>query len=209
MKYSFVFLGNISVYSAHITWKSYYHSILNTLKCIEGVCRWGSVGPWVCCAGLERSNESLQEVCQIEVLQHVNSGSLEVWDIRFGKGFLWSPKPLYPGENWLSGQDTVQRAIASIKREGNILRGRRRNGEKQTLLYVYTAETVHLNNLFALLLGIKILFVMKQVGHCQHDTSTHFMNVLGSRDINQKTALIQDLWSNLNYSDVRRMIGEI
>lgn len=67
----------------------------------------------------------------------------------------------------------MQTEIGSITRKGNILRGRQRNGDKQSL--VYTAETVHLNNLFSLALGIKILFFMKQIGHCHNVREHHFI----------------------------------
>lgn len=88
----FNYFSNIFIPSPHINCKvniTRFITLWNTWKRFAGEDVWV---PRVCCAGLERSNESLQGVCQIEMLQHVNSGSLEVWDIRFGKGFLWSPE---------------------------------------------------------------------------------------------------------------------
>lgn len=83
----------------------------------------------LCCAGLEISNESLQGVCEIEVLQHVNSGPWRCEILGLEKVSFGLLKPLYPGGNWLSGQNTVQREIESIKCKGNNLRGKQRNGD--------------------------------------------------------------------------------
>lgn len=85
---------------------------------------------------LRDPTRACREFCQIEVLQHVNSGTCRCEILGFGKVSFGLLKPLYPRENWLSGQNTVQREIGSIKRKGNILRGSQRNRDKQTDTFI-------------------------------------------------------------------------
>ena len=167
---------------------------------MEGVCRC-----WMCgCDEAQRSNESLRGVCQIEVLEHVNSGSLEVWDIKFGKGSLWSPEATISWRKLAFWTKHCAERDRKHDCKGNIRWGKKAEKQRQT----NKSQNVHLSNLFSPASGIKILFFtgMLPVGRDNstlfQSKSTHLENVLGSSGVNLTNSLFSTSSesSNLNYS---------
>lgn len=101
--------------------------------------------------------------------QGASTCKLRMWDIRFGKCFLWSPEAtISRRKNWLSGQNTVQREIGSIKSKETPWE-ECREIETNSHFCMFTLQKLSILTTYALALGGKILFFIKQVGHCQWD----------------------------------------
>lgn len=87
-----------------------------------------------------------------------------------GEAYFGVAEPLYPAEN-CAGYRIECRQIGGFTHKGNIPRGRKREMETNRRLFTLQ-KLFHINSLFSLAMGIKILFLMKHIGH-QHNMRKH------------------------------------
>lgn len=101
---------------------------------------------------LERCNKNLQGVYEIEVLPHVNSGSLEMWGIRFPL-VSWSH---YVLEKIVFLNKTLQREMGSIKHKTKKYPGSKAEKKTQTnsKLFVFTLQKMSILKTYFLQLWV-------------------------------------------------------